>query len=351
MPSITLDQALYHRPDGDAPILVARSSGFTDDWLPEANRLVVGFGERTDGRRCPLTVFAMPIAAKQIAIVRVMDSRDGLRFHFLVLDQLTYENYVRDPFLLAAKVEPTWDAIETLPALMLPSNTFSPRTIADVQGVLKRVKAGALKEGDDPEAPDFQRTVENSESPAMLGGAQILVDGGRLIFERPAGDLPLVSGLWLFLPEATRSRLWPTTFAFSTELEFDVLVVPHVEAEMLEGYTTEDQAADYPDGAYELALQRAAEHGDQHDLDAVFSRRDGRGTIRLALILLAMLSVVVIFMRWPTDDAPKKMSESVRQQMAAVAGIVGVGDPIMSTSMIAFGKQVWKAEEKPRDAK
>ena len=55
----------------------------------------------------------------------------------------------------------------------------------------------------------------------LLGGAQILIDGGRLVFERPQGDLAMVSALWLLLPEATRTRLWPTSFAFSRELEFD----------------------------------------------------------------------------------------------------------------------------------
>ena len=112
---------------------------------------------------------------------------------------------------------------ESLPTLMIPEEAFSPRTVAQVQGVLKRVKSAALKEGEDPESPDFERTPENSESPALLGGAQILVDGGRLIFERSDGDLPLAAGLWLLLPEATRVRLWPTSFAFSAELEFDLL--------------------------------------------------------------------------------------------------------------------------------
>ena len=316
MPSLPLEQALFHRPDGDAPRLVARSSGFADACLADAERLVLGFGERTNGRRCPPAVFAMPIAPKHVAVVRVMDDCDasGLRFHFLVFEQVIYEGYIRDPFMLAEKVEATWEHSPlapggrgvggegVLPTLMLAPDTFSPRKLAQVQAVLKRVKASALAEGEDPASPDFSRTIENSESPALLGGAQILVDGGRLVFQRSTGDLPLVSGLWLLLPEMTRCRLWPTTFAFSAELEFDVLVVPHVDDELLEHYTTEDQAADYPEGAYELALQRAVENDNQEDLDIVFSKRDGRQTLRLALIILVLVSGLVIAIRWLTSS-------------------------------------------------
>ena len=56
--------------------------------------------------------------------------------------------------------------------LTLPEAAFSPRTLGQVQSVLRRIKAAALREGEDPEAPDFERTMENSESPALLGGAK-----------------------------------------------------------------------------------------------------------------------------------------------------------------------------------
>jgi hypothetical protein len=247
-------------------------------------------------------VFALPLGNKQVAVVRVVDENPGfpvaLRFHFAVVDRKIYEKGIRDPFHLAEKVEPDWQASATLPTLMLAAETFSYRTLAQVQGVLRRIKAAALKEGEDPEAPDFERTMENSESPALLGGAQVLVDGGRLVFERSQGDVRMVAGLWLLLPESTRCRLWPTSFAFSSELEFDVLVLPHLEGEIPEGYTTEDQAADSPEGAYELALQRAVENGDQRDLDVVFAKRDSRQTLRLAIIILIVVTLLVFLSRW-----------------------------------------------------
>ena len=371
MPAITLEQALFLCPDRGAPQVVTRSPEFLAEWTAEAEAIIQDFGRRPmESFRCPpTTVFAKPLTDKHIAIVRVRDDfagslsarlrqgepgfyPTGLRFHFLVVDKKTYEAWIRDPFMLASKVEPAWDAT-TLPVIFLPPDTFSPRTVAQVQGVLRRVKAAALKEGEDPEAPDFQRTIENSESPALLGGAQILVDGGRLVFERPEGDLALVSGLWLLLPEATRMRLWPTSFAFSRDLEFDLLVHPHVDDAVVEGYTTEDQAADYPAGAYELALQRAAEAGDQKDLDTVFNRRDSRQTIRLALVLLVLLSLLVLASRlfdlfMPSAPSVNPLSVQ-KQKIAAAAGIVAVEDPWTSLSMLTYGETLWNPEVKARE--
>jgi hypothetical protein len=354
MPPITLEQALYRRPDRDVPQLVARSSAFDDAWLAEAEQLVLGFGDRPHGMRCPPAVFGLPLTKTQVAIVRVQDDDDrgfpvGLRFHFLVAERKIYEAFIRDPFLLAQKIEPTWDANETLPALMIPAEAFVPRRVDEVQAVLKRVKAAALKEGEDPEAPDFERTIENSESPALLGGVQILVDSGRLVFERPGGDLPLAAGLWLLLPERTRCRLWPTSFAFSRELEFDLLIVPQVDDALLEGYTNEEQASGYPAGAYELALQRAAEAGDQRELDAVFSRRDSHQTIRLAIALLVLVSVLVLIARWP-DSGPTPAPAAVHHQKAAfAAGIVAVGDPWADLGMLTYWHMRANPPEK-RDA-
>jgi hypothetical protein len=190
---------------------------------------------------------------------------------------------------------------------------FLPRTVAQVEGVLKRVKASALREGEDPESPDFERTIENSESPAMLGAAQILVDGGRVVFERRSGDVALASGLWLLLPEGTRMRLWPCSFAFSDELEFDLLIVPYLNDVTLESYTTEQQAADYPEGRYEFALQKAAEEGDQRALDAVFARRDSHRTIRLAIVVLLIVSGIVLFSRWLDSAFPPEPPAKVKK--------------------------------------
>jgi hypothetical protein len=353
MPLITLEQALFHRPDRDEPRLIARSLGFDEAWVPESESLVVGFGNRVNGMHCPLTVFAKPLTKKHVVVVRVKDDRPdlstGLQFHFLVVERKAYEAWIRDPFMLAEKIEPTWDAKDALPTLTIPEEAFSPRTLGQVQGVLRRIKAAALREGEDPEAPDFERTMENSESPALLGGAQILVDGGRLAFERHEGDLRMVAGLWLLLPEATRSRLWPTSFAFSQELEFDVLVVPHLDEMVLESYTTEEQAADYPEGSYELALQRAVETGTQADLDVVFNRRDSHSTIRLAILVLVLVSALVLITRFVDFSPPRPEPLPIPQQKtAAAAGVVAVGEPWTALGMLIHGDTIWKPAEKAK---
>ena len=83
MPSITLEQALFLRPDRQAPRLVARSSGFEASWTAEAEALMHDFGERPmESFRCPpATVFAKLLTDKHVAVVRVRDDYDGAMSH------------------------------------------------------------------------------------------------------------------------------------------------------------------------------------------------------------------------------------------------------------------------------
>ena len=77
-----------------------------------------------------------------------------------------------------------------------------------------------------------------------------------------------------------------------------------------------------------FALQHAAETGTQADLDVVFNRRDSHNTIRLALVILIVVSAVVLASRWFDFGSPRPEPFPVPQQQAAVAaGIVGMGDP------------------------
>src|SRR5262249_20358817 len=145
MESITLEQALYHR-SGDAPQLVGRSPGFADAWLPLAERLVVGFGERRPGLCRPPPLFPQPPRERPVAVVQVLDRNAGLSFHLLVLPRAAYFG---DPFALADRFAPPWEQTGSLPALTLPAEAPPPRTVADIRAVLKRVKAHALREGQD----------------------------------------------------------------------------------------------------------------------------------------------------------------------------------------------------------
>jgi hypothetical protein len=347
MASVTIEQALFHHRDHQAPTVEARSTGFRDEWLAEAERIVLGFGTRPGGVACPLAVFALPLTAVTVAVVRAADQLEcpgrPLAFHFLVMNRADYERHAGDPFLIAQRLPAAWQVRGDLPHLAWPAEPLPPRTVAAVQHVLRRVKASALREDEDPESPHFERTVENSESPALLGGVQVLVDGGKLVFARPQGDLPLVEGLWTLLPYGSRSKLWPASFAFSNELGFDVVVVPRLNADEFEGYATEEQAANYPQGSYELALQLAAESGNQNELETVFRRRNSSEVLRLALWLLAGMMVLVIGSRWFVP--PSSGITEQQRKAAAAAGIVAVGNPWTAAAMLEYGYRIWATKE------
>jgi hypothetical protein len=344
MLEITIEQAQFRRVDHGQPTLVARSPGFSDDWLPALDRLIVGFGIRPPGLACPGVVFAQPLRLGHVAVVQVADAADGrsLGFHALICQRIDYERFLGDPFALADRYPADWHNKE-LATLHLPRQPLPPRTVAQVQAVLRRVKAGALKENDDPEHPDFERTPENSESPALLGGVQVLVDGGKLVFERSRPDPELVAGLWTLLPQSTRARLWPAGFAFGNALGFDVAVVPRAHVAEFEGYTSEEQAAEYPAGHYEMALQVAAETGNQRDLDQLLNRRSGQETFKLGWTLLVVIILLVLAPGLLKLWQPTPAALDPKFKAAAAAGMVGSGDPWTALGIRVFAHEIWGA--------
>ncbi len=290
MPDLFIEQAIYGSQGAGGYRFLARSPGFLDDWLPEAQRLCTAFGERPAGVPCPAAVFAQPLGKQHVAVVQVADQgtddagRPGaLGFRLLVLPRPIYSRWIGDPFLVAEHFPPPWNARGDLPTLTWPDEPLPRRTVDMVRHILR-------PPGEEPD-------LGVSQSATLLGGVQALVDGGRLVFERPAPEPNLVRNLWALLPASTRGHLWPASFAFSNHLGFHVLVVPRVHSEEVAGYLTEDQAGDYPEGRYELNLQLAAEDGDQRELDALFARRSSSETFRLGLILLVVAVVLVIGMK------------------------------------------------------
>src|SRR5262249_19210771 len=135
---------------------------------------------------------------------------------------------------------------------------------------------------------DLRKVLDVPGSATLLGGAQALLDGGRVAFERTEPDARLLRGLWALLPTSTRGDLWPASFSFSNAHGFDAVVVPRATGPEFDQYVFEEQAGDYPEGRYELALQTAVESGNQHDLDTLLSRRSRRQMLRLAVGLLAV---------------------------------------------------------------
>jgi hypothetical protein len=287
MPEVIIEQAIYGSQDAGGYQFLARSAGFQEEWLPAAEQLCSGFGERPVGVACPACIFAQPFGKHHVAIVQVADQgsddagRPGaLGFRLLVMGRAPYTSLIGDPFAVAERFPPPWQARGELAALSWPVEPLPARTVAQVQKVLQR-----------------------PEGPALLGGTQALVDGGRLVFERPAPDAALLQGLWTLLPTSTRSHLWPASFAFDNALGFDAVVAPRVRAEAYADYIREEQAAEYPEGRYELHLQIAAEAGDQKELDALFARRSHAQTVRLGPVLLALFATLALVSKFLTPSS------------------------------------------------
>jgi hypothetical protein len=348
MKSIPVEQAVYHKPDGEAPQLRGRSPGFLDAWLLDAERWVRGFGNRPEGFACPAALFARPLGKKHAAVVQVSDTLGNhdaprLAFRVLALGLDAYHGLLGgDPFALDARLPAAWGEGE-LPTLSLPVEPPPPRTVAEVRRILQRTRAPLPEDADlDPE----EVVVAQAESPALLGGVQVLVDGGKVFFRRQRPDNELMRDLWTLLPTSTRCELWPASFAFSNELGFDALVMPFRDDAHLDFYNDEDQAADYPAGRYELGLQVAAEAGDQRELDVLFGRRSAAETWRLGVKLLIVVSVAVLGIHWfapppePQERPPLSRAEQV-QRAAGVAGIVAAGDPYTTWGMLEAGYHAW----------
>jgi len=303
-----IEQAIYGTEGPGGYQFLARSAGFQDDWLPVAQQLCTGFGERPAGVSCPGCVFARPFGRQQVAVVQVADQgRDdagrpgALAFRLLILPRPLYITLGGDPFHIADQFEPPWDTRGTLPVLEWPGPFTPPRR----------------------EVAEIQKVLNVPYSATLLGGVQALVDGGRLVFERTQPDPHLVRSLWALLPTSTRGELWPTSFAFSNAQGFDVLVVPRASGPDFERYVHEEQAGDYPEGRYEHGLQQAAEAGQQRELDALFGRRSRSQTLRLALGLLVVFLVapvlgLMIGTQMQPPDTPKPSATASRPEFPPV---------------------------------
>jgi hypothetical protein len=297
-----IEQALYGSRDAAGYRFLARSPNFRDSWSSAAQRLCTDFGDRPADAVCPDCLFVQPFDSRHIAIVQVSDrgcddsGRPGvLAFRLLVLPTALYAELGGDPFLLVDQFPPTWEADGDLPTLTWDAGPPPPRTVASLQKVL-----------------------DVTNSAALLGGTQALLDGGRLVFERrePAGHL--VRSIWALLPTSSRCGLWPATFTFANASRFHVAVVPRANDPGLAAYVDEERAGDYPEGRYELALQIAVESGDQDRLDALLARRSRSQVLRLGIALLVVLALGPVAVRLLVPQAkhpavPAKTSALVPQ--------------------------------------
>lgn len=253
--------------------VVARTDGLDE---PEAERVAVLFGARPDGVACPLAHFACPFGKKHVAVVRVEDRPNGaLGFRFLILARELYV-YLGDPFAISDRYAPDWNATGPLADLTWPMEVLPERTVEQLDAILK---AGDVS--------------------LLLGSAQALVDGNRVLLKRGEPAEKLIRELWQLLPDRSRSDLWPATFAFSDELGFDAATGPTLPT-LRDGVRvlTEDTIRDYPQSSYELNLQLAIESGDRIALRKLLARRTADDTIRLGLYMLAFALIVAAVLKF-----------------------------------------------------
>lgn len=259
--------------DRSGPSVVAKSDGLPFALEDAALRAAAKFGSRPAGVTVPLALFATPHGRSHVFVARVTDagSDSTLAFHFLVVNRPLYDA-LGDPFAIADRFAPDWSARGPLPVLEWPGEPLPPRQVSDL--------AVLLKDGD---------------GPMLLGAAQALIDGGRLMLERAAPDENVLRALWQLMPTRTRRELWPATFAFSNDLGFHAVALPEVPEKLPMGYLSEEQVKDYPEGRYELAIQTAIESGNQSDLDRLLARASSQDMLRLAtLMVLVAVGVALI---------------------------------------------------------
>lgn len=244
----------------------------------EAERIAVLFGARPAGVRCPLAHFACPFGRKHIAVVRVEDrpgSGDPLGFRFLVLSRDLYQ-HLGDPFAISDRYPPEWTATGPLAEFAWPMETLPERTVEQLDAILK-----------------------HGDGSLLLGGAQAIVDGNRLLLRRDEPAEQLAGELWQLLPDRTRAERWVASFAFSDELGFHLAAGPALTPAGREPKPlTEDAVRDYPASSYELSLQTAVESGDPAALRRLMARRTPDETIRLALYLVLFALVAAALFRF-----------------------------------------------------
>jgi hypothetical protein len=271
-PDLRIQQAVALA-DARGVKLAARSPEFD---TAEAERVAVLFGTRPAGVACPLAHFACPFGKSHVAVVRVEDRPgDFLGFRFLILHRDLYL-HLGDPFAISDRYPANWHASGTLPELEWPHETLPERSVEQLDAVLR-----------------------DGDGPLLLGGAQAVVDGNRVLLKRDAPDEALARGLWQLLPDRTRVDRWPASFAFSDELGFHLAVLPALPAAARGPKPlTEEAVKDYPPSSYELNLQIAVESRDGAALRKLLARRTADDTIRLGLYIIAFALVVALLFRF-----------------------------------------------------
>ena len=244
------------------PRRVAASPEFPFALEEAAKQIAVRFGAPPADTAVSAAIFALPLGAAHVAVVQVAGLASALGFRFLILGKPLYDA-LGDPFAIADRFPPDWTARGELPILTWPAEPLPPRTAALLQELMK---AG--------------------DGPFLLGSTQALLDGTRICMKASGSTEAALRTIWQLLPSRTRCEIWPATRTFTDELGFHIWAMPDPPAKLPAGCLTEEQAKDYREGRYELALQSAIESGDQDEVDRLFARRTSSEILRLGLLMV-----------------------------------------------------------------
>jgi hypothetical protein len=128
---------------------------------------------------------------------------------------------------------------------------------------------------------------------------------------------------------------------YPARLVFEAQARTRLLRDLFPGYTTAEQAADYPEGRYKLRLQTSAEAGDQAELDALLGRRSWGEMWRLGVTLLVIFVGLVVASRVLLPSRPVA-TEARGRQATIIAGVVGAADPLRTLTTYRAAQETLK---------
>ena len=272
LPSIVLPQLSILR-DTAGPRVVGRSAGIPFEIEEHALKLAVKFGVRPEGTTCPPGVFVVRSQSGPLIFLTTFAELPG-HGSTLAFRTTYFDTSLRggiDPLDYESRF-PAKGAKGDLDPIEWEGATGPQRTVATVRDILK---AG--------------------DSSLLLGVAQALLDGCKIALIQSEVGPNFAREVWQLLPEMARAELTVATFACSVDLNVNLAVLPD-GVPIPSGFLTANQAREYPEGRYELALQLAAENGNQAELDRLFARKTSNQILRMvvAMILFALVAGLIL---------------------------------------------------------
>jgi hypothetical protein len=256
--------------DAAGPRVVGRSAGVSFETEEAVLKVISRYGRPAAGFTND-SVFVLLLGNGDTRLIASVRPGDPCVFQIVLADKGILD---LDSFAVAATL-PISATRGELPPLVFDIPRGRERPVAAVRDILQK-----------------------GDAPLLLGAAQALLDGCKIAVSSADVPATFVRDLWQLLPDLSRAELSFATFSPSADLNFDVAVLPAVPAKGIKGFLSADQVRDYPEGRYELALQRAAENGDQAALNRLFARRTSSQVLRMVIGMILFAFIVVILLKF-----------------------------------------------------